>query len=540
MLLACAAMLVIEGSRLSFFNDDWYFLLQRPGLVAHSGAGVWLAPHNGHFVVLQVALYKVLVGVFGLGAQWPHRLAVAFAVTALGAVVFLIVSARAGRLLGLLAATSICFLGPASEALFTISAFNLAGSLACGLGALLALEQPSRRRNALACGLLLTATCLANLSLAFVAAAAVAIAVRRRFRDAWIPALPLAVFAVWWVAYGSDSPSAVTLANARGLPSYVLRSASSGLTSLTGVAQIPGVHGPWPGYVLLALLAGAAIWRVLKRPRPSVWLFVPLTAALAFWCLSGLNYIPGREPQASRYQLMDVTFLVVIAAELFRPVRLRAFPVGVILALGVCAISLNGLALRDGYRFFYNESVNAKATLGALELTGRQAPPAMGMSAGVTGDSFLTGITAGRYFAVSSEHGRPAVLDAAHIQQAPASAQRAFDGVTAVARQVVLLPVDTTSAVGCRRATAVPGTSRVEAALPRGGARVVDSGGAPRVIGIRRLAPSALPTVLGFLRARGAAELRIPPDRISVPWRLSATGTTAIAVCPLAKAALRR
>jgi hypothetical protein len=528
-----AAMLVVLGSRLSFFNDDWYFLLQRPGLVAHSGAGVWLAPHNGHFVVLQVALYKALVDVFGLGAQWPHRVAVAFAVCALSAVVFVLVSGRAGRLLGLLAAISISFLGSGSEALFTISAFNLAGSLACGLGALLALEQRSRRRDALACGLLVTATCLANLSLAFVAAAAVSIALRKRARDAWVPAVPLAIFAIWWVAYGSDAPSAISLANVRGLPSYVLRSASSGLASLTGASEIPGVHGPWPGYLLLGLLAAAAVWRLLRRPRPSGWLLVPLTAALAFWCLSGLNYIPGRDPQASRYQLIDATFLLVIVAELFRPVRLRFVPLAAAVALGAGAIVLNGLGLRDGYRFFYNESANAKGALGALELVGRRAPPGMGLSAGVTGNTFMTGITAGRYFAVSSEHGRPAVLDARQIEHAPVTARRVFDGVAAVGYGVLLLPVERHETAGCARAETARGTSRVEAALPPGGARIVDLGGAPRIIGIRRVAPPALPTVMGLLRARGAAELRIPPDRVRAPWRLSATGTTAIVVCPL-------
>jgi len=68
-----ALLLVLLGTRLTFFSDDWYFLLQRPGLSAHAGIDVVLAPHNSNLVAVDVVIYKALVGAFGLRSQLPFR-----------------------------------------------------------------------------------------------------------------------------------------------------------------------------------------------------------------------------------------------------------------------------------------------------------------------------------------------------------------------------------------------------------------------------------------------------------------------------------
>ena len=67
--VACVALIVVLGTKLTFYNDDWYFLLQRPGLESHRGLNVLLAPHNGNPVVLLALSFKVLVAVFGIGEQ---------------------------------------------------------------------------------------------------------------------------------------------------------------------------------------------------------------------------------------------------------------------------------------------------------------------------------------------------------------------------------------------------------------------------------------------------------------------------------------
>ena len=117
------------------------------------------------------------------------------AVGALGIVVYALVSARAGRVAGLVAATLLLFLGPAWEDLLWSFQMGFVGSLAAGLGALLALERDTPRRNAAACALLVLSLLLSDVGLALVVSAAVAIALRRRPRQAWIPLVPVALFA---------------------------------------------------------------------------------------------------------------------------------------------------------------------------------------------------------------------------------------------------------------------------------------------------------------------------------------------------------
>jgi hypothetical protein len=232
--LICASSaltLVVLGSRLTFFNDDWYFLLQRPGLTADSV----FAPHNGHLSALAVLIYKALVGLFGLESQLPFRLVLGAAVASVGIVLYLLVSERAGPLVGLLAATIVVFLGPAWEDLLWSFQIGLVGSLATGIAALLALEQESPRRSAVACLALVCSISLSDLGLAFVVAAAIAILVQGRPAQLWIVAVPAALFGTWWISYGSDAPSNVSAANLRHLPKYVLDSAASGLASVVGV-----------------------------------------------------------------------------------------------------------------------------------------------------------------------------------------------------------------------------------------------------------------------------------------------------------------
>ncbi|MGZ4132635.1 MAG: hypothetical protein ACXVWF_06290, partial [Actinomycetota bacterium] len=134
---ASALTVVLLGTQLTFFNDDWYFLLQRPGFTADSV----LAPHNGHLSASVVLLYKALVGLFGLGSQLPFRLVLGAAVACLGVLVYALVSERLGRPLGLVAAALVVFLGPAWEDLLWSFQIGLIGSLVAGVGALLALER---------------------------------------------------------------------------------------------------------------------------------------------------------------------------------------------------------------------------------------------------------------------------------------------------------------------------------------------------------------------------------------------------------------
>jgi hypothetical protein len=517
---ASAATVVLLGTRLTFFNDDWSFLLQRPGFTAHA----LLDDHNGHLSLLPVLVYKGLVALVGLDAQWAFRLVLAVAVAAVGGMVYALVAVRAGRVPALVAATLLVFLGPAWEDLLWSFQIGFVGSLAAGLGALLALERDGPRGNAAACALLVASVGLSDVGIALVVAAAISLALRGRLRQAWIVAVPLALFALWLVTYGRDASTGLSSSRLLDVPGYVLDSAAAGVASLTGFAP-----GGWfgattvSGRALLALALLAIVLWALRGGRPSAGVLVFLAGALAFWCLAGANFTFGREPVASRYQLVDATFLILIAAELAGPVRLGRAASAALLAAALVVLGSNLTALRSGFRFMREHADNARAALGALEIAGPRTPPGFRLVDRVAGDPYLASVTAGRYFSETAAHGSPAWSPRV-IAGAPATARAAADRVLVAAYGLRVEPVSghagAAAGAGCRTAP------RPDVALPPGGAVVRNRSAASAALGARRFGVgTSVP--LGEVRARSTARIRIPADRATLPWHLvMGTGAT--------------
>src|SRR5437764_284108 len=62
-----AVLLLVQMRGLSFFQDDWDFILRRRGFSAH----VLLTPHNSHLMLVPILVYKALLAVFGAGSYAP-------------------------------------------------------------------------------------------------------------------------------------------------------------------------------------------------------------------------------------------------------------------------------------------------------------------------------------------------------------------------------------------------------------------------------------------------------------------------------------
>jgi hypothetical protein len=521
--LICAASaltLVLLGTRLTFFGDDWAFLLQRPGFSADS----LLDDHNGHLSVLPVLIYKLLVALFGFDSQLPFRLVLSAAFSALGIVVYLLVSERAGRIAGLVAAALLLFLGPAWEDLLWSFQIGFVGSLAAGLGALLALESDTPRRNAAACALLVLSLLLSDVGLALVVSAAVAIALRRHPRQAWIPLVPVALFALWFVAYGRDA-SGVSGSNLLDIPAYVIDAAGAGVATLTGFAPGGGFGATswWGRPVLAVALIGLAVWYLRGgRPRASVLVF--LAGALTFWVLTGANFTPERGASASRYQLVNATFLLLIAADLFGSARPERPVAAALLALAAVVLVANLAALRSGFDLMRTHADNTRAALGALEIARHAVPPGFRLVEAVAHDPYLNDVTAGRYFKEAAAHGTPA-WSAKQIAGAGPGARLAADSVLFSAYGPRLSP-GAVSGSGCRGLRA-PGA----APLPAGRAIVANTGGGPVGIAIARFAPADRSRRLGVLLPRRRGRIDLPRDPVGLPWRLIAGGRSTLQVC---------
>jgi hypothetical protein len=541
LVLICTAgglLVVALQMRLTFFNDDWWFLLQRPGLESHGGLDTLLAPHNGNIVVLQAAAYKLLVAVFGMGSRLPFALLSGLTVAVLGLLVFRLVEQRLGPVLALAAAGVVMFMGPAWEAFLFFAAMGHPAALAFGIGALLALERDTKRRNALACGLLVCGVLVFTLAIAFVVGAAVAIlVVRRRPRQSWIPAVPAAAFALWWAFYGHRQASGISATHIAHLPRYVFDAVSAGLASATGLAHqsLPALVSS--GHALtLIVLALLALW-LLRGGRPGRWALVFAATAFAFWALTGASAIVGRGANSSRYQITGAVLVILLAAELLRGLRLSRTGLTVVSLTAVAIVASNLMLMRQGYDFMRVESQKAEADLGALQLARDIAPASLWLLAPVAHDGYLNGVTADRYFAETRAHGTPAFYSAAQIAASPLAQRQGVDSVLAAAYGLAAQGARPRPIGNCARLSAAVAGAGAAAPLRPGPTQITNLSRYPLVVGASRFASGQWPVYIAFLAPRSTKQVTVPTASSASGWRVSfSTGGRRVAataaVCP--------
>jgi hypothetical protein len=537
--IASFAVIVVLGTRLTFFNDDWYFLLQRPGLESHGGLDVLLAPHNSNLVLLPALAYKLLVAIFGLSSQLPFRVVLAVLLVSIGVLVFLLVSARVGQLLGLACVAVVLFLGAAWEDLLFFASIDLVGSVAAGLTALWALERDGARSRAVACALLVCSVAFSNVGIPFALAAAVLVLLRAEPRRLWVAVVPVLLFGLWWAVDGSAQPSHLSAHNIEHLPRYIYDSLSAGLASATGLGRGSPSDVYTHGHIVLAVVAAGTVVAALAGWRPRRTVLIPVTAALAFWCLTGASYYAGRDPFASRYQLIDVVLLILIAAELARGAELgRLLRAVVVLATAAIVFSNIEGPLSYGYNFLARESAYVKAELGALEIAGNHAPPGLQLTDAVAHDPFLSGVTAGRLWAETRAHGNVPSYTPAQIMAASPLERQGADGVLALAERLAPLPPAAAGygQRGCLGVNTGPSGHSSEAQLAPGTWLLINTGKAGLAVGVRRFAPAGLPVYVALIAPRQAERLTIPRDTVAIPWNISLRGASsarlALRACP--------
>ena len=66
------------------------------------------------------------------------------------------------------------------------------------------------------------------------------VALRRRWRDLWIVAIPIAFYGLWWIGYQQTSFSAHALLL---LPTFVFDAAAGALSALAGLSNLDVFNG---------------------------------------------------------------------------------------------------------------------------------------------------------------------------------------------------------------------------------------------------------------------------------------------------------
>jgi hypothetical protein len=555
-MLASGLLLVVWGSHLSFFLDDWTYILYRRDF----SADAFFIDANEHLVAGPVAVWKLLLSGFGLGSALPYRV-VSTAMFLLGAwFLFVWIRARLGSWPALFATLPILFFGAAFEDLYWFASISFLGSLTCGMGMLVALDRRDRLGDGFACAWLVGSMLFSSLWFAFAIGAAVDVILRRTDRDwrrrAYVVLIPLGLYALWWLGWGHEAESTISLRNIATTPLFVLDSFASAIGALLGLAApVEGSPSPagldW-GRPLAVGLGALAVWRLYKLDRIPRSLWVVLAVVLGFWVLGGFAVKPGRVPWASRYQLPGAMMMLLVATELLRGVKLdrRVLPP----ALAVLAVALagNGLMLRQTYSTYLETSQIIQADLAAVEIARDTVEPGFFLDEEFADTGFAY-IDAGSYLSAVDAFGSPSYT-IGELEGSPEAARFAADKVLLNALRVALVPASGASipapdgkapatansagvvdvpAGGC--ITAPAGENAPLLSLPPGGV-VIRAGAEPVTdIQMRRFATGQQFPV-DFQTAIGPGEalrLPIPTDLSTVPWKMRLEGAPAT-VCGLA------
>lgn len=525
---AAAAVLLSYGSDLTFFQDSWEFLMNRRDLTVEA----LFAPHNEHIVVVPVLVELLTLRLFGMESMVPELVLLVALLLGAAGCVFVYVRRRLGPWPALFATALLLFLGPAWQDLLWPFQIGFAGSALCGLAALLLLEDEERRRDLAACVLLALAIGFSSLGLPFAVAAGVQILLGRRqrgLRRLYVVAVPLALYGAWYLGWGHEAPSQLSLDNVLDSPRYAGEGVVSSLDALLALGTISDEvvgRSQW-GLPLLIVLLALLAYGQFRRPGFARGLWPVLAAAATFWFLAGFNAIPGREPYSSRYLYIGCFFLILVVANLLQGARFNRWGLVVAGAVTAVVVGFNLVPLREGRDFFEGQTVLTRSDLGAIELASRTVEPGFTLGAPeVAGTVFLNEIEAGEYLQAVREYGSPA-YSPAELAEAPEEGRRQADLVLANA-----LPLGIETGLAPSRPAGrclEPGDRPLP--LAAGETTIHFPAGGEGTVRLRRFAAAGYPLRAEQIPPRSTAKLFIPRDRSQRPWRLRVEPARGTLVC---------
>jgi hypothetical protein len=535
-LVAAAAILLHLTRDLTFLQDTWEFLMNRRDLTVDA----LLKPHNEHIVVIPVVFEQTLLRLFGMTSARPEYVLQTVALLVTASLLFVYVRRRVGSWLALFAAVLLLFLGPAWEAILWPFEISFVGSVLFGIAMLLALDRDDRPGDIAACVFLPLSFGFSSVGILCEAAAAVDVLQKRHsrgLRRAYLLAVPVVLYAAWYLGWGHEAETHISLTNVLASPRFVFEAAATAVGSVFGLGTSPFGGSPDPvwGRSILVVLIVALGYRQMRKPgfSPSFW---PVAAAAAVnWFLTAFNQVPGREATSSRYQYFGGALVLMLLANLLQDVRIsrRALLIGA--AVTVAALGVNLVVLRDGRDAFTQQSVLTRADTGAIEIARRTVDREFSLGPEVAGTPTLVDIQAAKYLQAVREYGSPAYTPA-ELVGAPDYGRRQADIVLSQA-----LPLSTVVRPGayprgpvskrCVALSAGGSAPGSEVRLSPGLTRIGLAPGPPAKLSLRRFATGEYPVLLGEAPGGSVTLLRVPRDGARQPWYLHLEAGQAARVC---------
>lgn len=531
---ASAAWLLDAGRGMTFSGDEVFYYAR---YVAHGvepvttgGLEYFLAPHNGHLVLLGKLVYRVLLLLFGSDY-------LAFRVVEVGSVLlcvglfFVLVRRRLGPVAALIPSVLLLFFGYAYETLLWPFDVHTTMALALGLAALLAFEREDSTGDRLTCIFLVLGTAALELGLAFCVGFAVAILQRPdRRRRAWIFAVPIVLYLVWWLWARHFDQSDASLVNVHLIVVDFTDSLSAVVGSIFGLnptgvgssAQLTGVTA-W-GTLLAGIGVALLAWRVRRGDLPPTF-WIPIVTLLAYWTTIAIG---GRDPESSRYILVGAVLVFLIAAEALRGIRITPWALTAAACLMALAIPPNLAKFYDGRRLFYNDASATRTEYGMVQLAREEVDPRYtpGIDPNVTGLGGGVGaaLSAGEYFRAAREFG-PLAYSPAEVRDETLQMRQVAD-----ATLIDALGVKLRSASPPAEPTACPRWNRGRPGRPvffhisAGRLLLGSRSETPVTVSLVRFGTGGAGFEIGSLEPGGWARISIPPDAAADPWLVLVDG----------------
>jgi hypothetical protein len=532
--MALSAALIIGFSwHATFFGDTWELLIERRDPTLDT----LLKPHNEHLILFPVLINELLVRIFGMGNDHAEVIVLVAMLCATAGLLYAFVERRVGSWPALFAAALVLFLGPAYEVLLWPFEITFVGPMMFGLAAILALESGTRRGDVIACVCLSLGLGFSALGAPFIVAGLVAVLIGPRERwvsRAYVWVIPAILFLAWYIGWGHEAESHITVHNILASPPFVIDSITTAVGSLSGLGTEVGlvVDLTWGRILTVVVIGLAVLWWSRRRPPISRVLWPILAVAVVNWALAAFNDEAGRGPTASRYQYAGAIFVLAILACVFigaRPSRNWLIVGAVATAL---AIAPNIVVLHEASDYYKREAAAARGDTAALEIASRTVEPRFQLNPEYSGSPVLIDVFADEYLEAVAEHGSPAYSVAELETTAPPEGRRQADIVLAKA-----LPITTATTAGEYAKDEVENCLEAGVAGPEevpidpGRTRIEVGPGGEATLAMRRFATGEYPVVLPSAPGESTTVLTVPRDNAPNPWYLHVAAGQPVRVC---------
>ncbi len=411
---ACLVWLLRQGSGLTFFFDEWNFVLNRSFSLPDL-----LRPHNGHLSLLPVLAYDIMRKVFGLSFYVPYQiLGLLVHVSACSAVYFL--GKRRSHLLAAAAAVLVCLLGSGWQNIMWPFQIGMMGALSAGLWAIWEVTQPviSVKRLTILCAVSLLC---AGGGIAAMGTIVLLVVVRRQWNILLRLGVVGIVYGFWYLIYGTSQSQAGNLAKT---PQFVYDAA-------LGAASGIGATGKTFAYLFFLLLVVLALWNGYKKISVLAALGT-FAMALMTWTMTGLSRAHLGEPAASRYVYVGAALLVATFVTMAPRLQSMFLLLAVMLTTNVL-VQPNLTILRAGTGGLRDNSLHVRASLTGLDVVNGEVVAGQQLDG-----SRAPQIDMAKYQTMSRQYGRAGFSNAALLRQPETIKQQADDTIFRLMKSLVI------------------------------------------------------------------------------------------------------